>query len=1061
MERERWLKIERLYHEARARDASERSQFLAEACAGDESLRREVEALLAQGEGTGSFLGAPALDVAAQALARDQARGAGAASPDAMVGRTVSHYRIVERLGGGGMGVVYKAQDTRLGRAVALKFIRNSEWALPPSSPGSPALDHAALERFQREARAASALSHPNICTIYDVGEHDGQPFIAMELLEGQTLRQMLAQDVGPNSVRPGASAAGPSSDVRARHGVPLRIDTLLDLAIPIADALDAAHQKGIIHRDIKPANIFVISRGGTLQPKILDFGLAKLTHPEAQVGGQRTRDSKDSLTHTGMAIGTVDYMSPEQARGEELDARTDLFSFGAALYEMATGRAAFPGATTALIHDAILNRTPVAASSLNPQLPPRLEEIINKALEKDRDLRCQSAAEIRADLKRQKRDAESGRAVAAMSPSPETAVRTPSMQTPTGTPQTPVGTPALQRDIVQPRPARATTLPWAIAVLAIVAALALWAPWRASRPVEPHLLVRLSVDLGPDAMTGLSLTAAISPDGRRLVFPARAPDGKQQLATRLLDQAQPTLLSGTANGRDPFFSPDSQWVGFFADSKLKKVSVQGGAPVTLCDAPFGYGASWGEDGTVFAALSGLSNISRVPAAGGTPQLLTKLGKDEVTHRWPQILPGGQEILFTTATSGTGMETASVKAMSLKSGAGKTLVEQGYFGRYLPENGTRGYLVYLHQGVLFGAAFDPNRLEVQGTPVPLLEDVAANPLGGGGQFDFSGTPSGHGTLVYLAGKGAAQTWPVVWLDSSGKMQPLIPTPSPYVFPRFSPDGRRLALAMSSISGYDIYVYDLQRQAMTRLTNDGRSRVPVWTPDGKYIVFRSSVSGFGIWWIRSDGSGEPQQLLAAQNARVPWSFSPDGRRLAGSETSPEGGYDLWTVSLDTSDPDHLKAGNPEPFLRTPANENVPMFSPDGRWIAYRSDESRMDEIYVRPFPGGQGGKWQISTGGGLYAMWSNNGRELFYETADHRIMVVDYTVSGDSFVPGKPRLWSETQIFYSGVSNLALAPDGKRFAVFPMPEAAGPDRGSVHVTFLQNFLDELRRQIPGR
>jgi serine/threonine protein kinase len=314
------------------------------------------------------------------------------------------------------MGVVYKAEDIRLGRAVALKFIRDGGLALPQPSKGGPGIDPSALERFQREARAASALNHPNICTIYDVGEQDGQPFLAMELLEGETLRQMLANKVGPNGVRPGASAAGPYSDGGARHGVPLPLDTLLDLAIPIADALDAAHQKGIIHRDIKPANIFVVSRGGTLQPKILDFGLAKLVRLDAAADGQRTRDSGDSLTHTGMAMGTVDYMSPEQARGEDLDARTDLFSFGAVLYLMATGQEAFAGSTTALIHDAILNRAPVAASSLNPQLPPELERIINKALEKDRDLRYQHASEIRADLKRLKRDSDSGRAAAAMS---------------------------------------------------------------------------------------------------------------------------------------------------------------------------------------------------------------------------------------------------------------------------------------------------------------------------------------------------------------------------------------------------------------------------------------------------------------------------------------------------------------------------------------------------------------------------------------------------------------------------------------------------------------------
>ena len=558
--------------------------------------------------------------------------------------------------------------------------------------------------------------------------------------------------------------------------------------------------------------------------------------------------------------------------------------------------------------------------------------------------------------------------------------------------------------------------------------------------------------------MTGLNLTAIISPDGRRLVFPARGPNGKQQLATRLLEQAQATLLPGTENGRDPFFSPDSQWVGFFADSKLKKIAVQGGSPVTLCDAPFDYGASWGEDGTIAATLNVVSGISRVSDAGGRPQPLTRLGKGEATHRWPQVLPGGQAVLFTAASVPNGMENASVGVMSLKTGATKTLVTDGYFGRYLPANGTRGYLVYLHTGMLFGVAFDPGRLEVQGAPAPLLEDMAATPAMGGGQLDFARTPSGHGTLVYLAGKGVALNWPVAWLDASGKMQPLLAAKGVYTNPRFSPEGRSLAVEMSASNGADIYVYDLERETMTRLTFAGGS-APVWTPDGKHIAFRTTGS-FGISWVRADGSGEPHQILSAQINVVPWSFSPDGRRLAYFQTDAETGIDILTLPLDTSDPDHTKAGKPEPFLVTPSTELLPMFSPDGQWIAYRSDESGTNEVYVRPFSGTRGGKWQISNGGGLYAIWSNNGRELFYETADNRIMVLDYSVNGDSFVPGKSRLWSGEQIYYTGTSNLALAPDGKRFAVFPMPEAAGPETGSVHVTFLLNFLDELKRRIPG-
>lgn len=612
--------------------------------------------------------------------------------------------------------------------------------------------------------------------------------------------------------------------------------------------------------------------------------------------------------------------------------------------------------------------------------------------------------------------------------------------------------------------PSPAARRPWLVWIVAAVLTVALGfaaaGRWSAARPVELPL-TRLSVDLGPDAMTARNLTAATSPDGRRLAYMARAPNGKQQLATRLLDQPQATLLPGTEGGHVPFFSPDSQWVGFFAGGKLKKISFQSGAPVILCDAQFGIGASWGQDGTIIAALNLQTGLSRVPAAGGSPQPFSKLAKGEVTHRWPQILPGSQTVLFTASPTNIGMENASIKAMSLGNGATRTLVTRGYFGRYLPGNGTRGYLVYLDRGVLFGVAFDPDRLEIQGTPTPLLEDVAVSPyLDGGGQFDFSTAPSGHGTLVYLAGKVADLAWPVEWLDSSGKMEPLIATPAYYSQPRFSPDGRRLALTMRTSSGTDIYVYELARETMTQITFGGHAQQPVWTPDAQHIVFQWSAGGFGIGWVRSDGSGEPRQLLPTQNVTNPYSFSPDGRRLAYYESNPDTDFDIWTLPLDTSDPDRPKPGKPEPFLGASSQLVAPMFSPDGRWIAYRSNESGIGEIYVRPFPAGRGGKWQVSTGFGSYAMWSNNGRELFYErSSDHHIMVVDYAVHGDSFVPGKPRLWSGTRIFMPGNTNLALAPDGKRFAVFPRPENEEPESGSVHVTFLLNFFDELRRRVP--
>ena len=723
------------------------------------------------------------------------------------------------------------------------------------------------------------------------------------------------------------------------------------------------------------------------------------------------------SATKAGVILGTAAYMAPEQARGGAVDKRADIWAFGVVLYEMLCVRRMFAGDRLSDTLAAVLTKEP-DWSLLPAETPSTIRRLLRRCLERDRQHRLADIADARLEIE-----------------------------------EAPAGGGSEAPRQAEARPT--SWFPWAIAaaILAMLAGAGWWLAWRARRPVDLPL-VRLSVDLGPEAMTGRNLTAVISPDGRRLVFPVRGPKGKQQLATQLLDQTEATLLPGTENGEDPFFSPDGQWVGFVADGKLEKTSLQGGAPMALWPAQPGLGASWGEDGNIVMPYYGLAQLFRLPAAGGRMEPLTKLDKGEVTHRWPQVLPGGQAILFTAAPNAIGMESGNVEAMSLKSGVTKTLVAGAYFGRYLPGNGTRSYLLYLHQGVLYGAAFDPGRLEIQGTPVQLLGDVAANPFDGGGQFDFSAAPSGHGTLVYLAGKGAAgQTWPVVWLDSSGKMQPLITTPGAYMMPRFSPDGRRLALAMNTASGPDIYSYDLQRDTMTRLTVGGRAQLPVWTPDGKHLAFLGSSGGIGIVWMRSDGSGEAEVLLETRGKVFPWSFSPDGRHLAYHEQVGSAPYEIWTVTLDTSDPDHPKAGKPEQFM----HGLVPTFSPDGRWIAYRS--TARAEIHVRPFPAGRGGNWQISTGGGLYAFWSNNGRELFYETPDYHIMVVDYTVNGDSFLPGKPRLWSEKQIFFNIGSNLALAPDGKRFAVFPMPEAAEPEKGSVHVIFLQNFLDELRRQIP--
>jgi len=602
--------------------------------------------------------------------------------------------------------------------------------------------------------------------------------------------------------------------------------------------------------------------------------------------------------------------------------------------------------------------------------------------------------------------------------------------------------------------PRRVSTLLLAVVLAggALVVALAMWVLMRSTAEQRP--LTRFSVDLGPDAVAGRDLTVAISPDGRRIVFPIRGANGTPQLATRLLDQATPTPLPGTENGGDPFFSPDGQWIAFAADRKLNKISVLGGAAVTVCDAPGFRGGSWGEDGTIVAALgnSTVTGLSSIPAAGGTPQPLTKLVNGDRTHRWPQILPGGQSVLFTASTTDSQFEEATVQVLSVKTGQVTPVVHGGYFGRYLA-----GQLTYVHQGVLFGVPFDVARLAVRGTPVPLLDDVASDPTTAGGQLDVSQT----GTVVYRSGKAAARGSPILWLDRSGKTEPLLSKPGVYRSPRLSPDGQRLAIFLDSDRGRNLWVYDHARDIMTQLTFDGMSGGAVsWTPDGKRLAYSTFGPTWRIQAIRADGAGEPQPLLESKNAIVPSSFSPDGRRLLYFEIDPKTFQDLWTLPLDVSDPEHPKPGKPESFLRTPSLEYEPAFSPDGRWIAYKSGQrGRAVEVFVRPFPG-SGGQWQVSNGGGSEPVWSRNGKELFYLTPDGHIMVVDYAVKGDSFGAGKPRLWTDTRIWHlDGQWNMDLAPDGKRFVVFPLPEATAEDQGPVHVTFLLNFFDELHRRLP--
>jgi Tol biopolymer transport system component len=902
-----------------------------------------------------------------------------------MIGKTISHYRIVEKLGGGGMGVVYKAEDTKLGRFVALKFL-----------PEEYAKDRQALERLRREARAASALNHPNICTIYDIEESDGELFLAMELLEGQTLKHRMA-------------------------GKPFVVEELLDLGAQIADALDAAHAKGIVHRDIKPANIFVTDRG---HAKVLDFGLAKVRQghkiPEGVGLSQlpTAGASEEDLTSPGTALGTVAYMSPEQALGEEeIDGRTDLFSLGVVLYEMAAGRLPFQGNTSVAIFDAILHKAPVALVRLNPELPVELERIIDKALEKDRKLRYQSAAELRTDLVRLKRDTSSGRVATAESAAPAKGVHA-------------IG----RREVIIGSGASLLS--------AIVTGIAVWNLKPSTAPaLQP--VIRIVINLPPgQQLAGLENGSAVtlSPDGTELVYVARQ-GGPQQLYLRAMNGLEAKPIPDTQAGVSPFFSPDGQWLGFFVGGKMKKILVSGGAAVTLGDAPQPLGASWSSQGMVGFAPRPDGALQQVPDSGGTLQPLTRAEKGENSHRWPDFLPGGSAVLFAASPNPNSWNNAQIVVQPVGTGERRNLVQGGTNPHYAPS----GHLVYSQGGSLMAVPFDAQRLAVTGSAVPLVEGVRQSAFSGATQYSISTT----GSLVYVPGGVQSAQSRLVWVNRNGAEQALAAPAHSYLGPRLSPDGRRIAMAIQE-QETQIWQYDLSRDTLTRLTFEGNNNlVPTWTPDGKRIVFLSNKDGAqNLYWRLADGSGGLERLTTSEYAEIPHSWSPDGQLLAYVEVNPITGYDLWVLRIGDR-----KA---QAFLRTPFNESVPRFSPDGRWLAYISNESGRNEIYVQPYPG-PGGKWQISTDGGTEPVWNRNGRELFYRSGD-KMMAVDITTQ-PGFAAGKPRMLFEGRYEPAPITspNYDVSPDGQRFLMHKPRDSA--EAAPTQINVVLNWFEELKQKVP--
>jgi serine/threonine-protein kinase len=903
-----------------------------------------------------------------------------------MIGEKFAHYEITSHLGSGGMGEVYQATDSKLGRSVALKFL-----------PAAFADDLDRVARFEREARVLASLNHPNIAGIYGLEHAGGKKFLVMELVSGETLAERIARG-------------------------PLAADEALGIAKGICDAVEAAHERGIVHRDLKPANV-KITPDSTV--KVLDFGLAKdlATGPAASAASNSPTVNM-SATHPGVIIGTAAYMSPEQARGRNADHRSDVFSLGCILYEMLAGRQAFSGDDASEILAAVIKSEPDRAA-LPANLDPRVRGLLDRCLEKNPKRRWQAIGDVRIEIEN-----------VLANPAAEEAQRAPAA----------VAIGNRRREWILGVAAL-------VAMAALVVSLVLWAPWRVASPAEP---MRLNVELGADAgmsaaTVAFSSALAISPDGNTLVFGAEK-NGGTQLYVRRLGQLQALPLSGTSAASSPFFSPDGQWVAFFADGKLKTISITGGAAVALADAPNGRGGNWGDDGNiVFTPDSGTNAaLMRVPSAGGTAAPLTKLAQGDLVHRWPFVLPGAKGVLYTAHTAATGFETANIVLQPLPSGTPKILIRGGYHAQYVAS----GHIVYIHEGTLFAAPFDLNRMEITGTAVPAVEGVLAQPGNGAAEFDVSK----NGSLVYLPGKSVNAETPILWMTRDGKTKLLRPASSNWSNPHFSPDGRKLAVDIIAGNNADVWVYEWSRDSLTRLTFDpGDDRKPIWAPDGKRIVFASSRMGIlNLYWQNADGTGEVQRLTESSNVQIPGSFHPGGKYIAFQE-QPRGDYDLMILPIEGDEKSGWKPGKPSAFLSTPANEQEPMFSPDGRWIAYTSNESGRNEVFVRPFPG-PGGKWQISTGGGGEATWSQRRHELLYRTPDQHIMVASYTVEGDSFKADKPRPWSEQPVVALPRQRVFdLHPDGDRIAA--SVSSGQTENKTDNATFVFNFFDELRRIAP--
>jgi Tol biopolymer transport system component len=844
-------------------------------------------------------------------------------------GTRLGPYEIVASAGAGGMGEVYRAHDVRLDRDVAVKTIKGPF-----------------TERFEREARAISSLNHPNICTLHDVGEHEGSGYLVLEYIEGKPV-------------------AGPMPPEQA-----------CALGIQICEALHAAHRKGIVHRDLKPANILVTKQG----VKLLDFGLAKLTNgnsgvmraPSTTIGEQATIEA---LTGAHTVVGTPQYMAPEQIEGRDVDARTDIFAFGCVLYELLTGQRAFDGKTSSAVMAAVLATKPRPIDELVPLTPPGLERIVMRCLAKDPEDRWQTARDVAAELQW------------------------------VGQGGSKVGLPA----VVSGRRRLREGVAWAACAVAALVAAGFGVAW-AKRAPAPAPVVRFPL-LSPTGSQNLS-PPVVSPDGRHIAFAADA-DGKRLIWVRSLDTLQARPLAGTEGVVRPFWSPDSRFLGFMAGGSLKKVDIAGGPPTTICEAPNGADGSWSAEGVILFDGRSADPLWRVPAAGGTAQALS-FGDDTgptLGAGWPEFLPDGKHFLFTLGDSAE-MQLA---VGSLDSKVTKPLFKTTTRVQYAEP----GHLIFVRERTLVAQRFDLDSQSIVGEPVPIGQGLGSGDLG---LASFS--VSRNGVLVYREGELTGTR--LVWLDRAGKETPLVDAVADYRDTSFSPDGMRVAYDMSdnvnSTRG-DVWIRDVARGVSSRFTFDAAAEVnPMWSPDGRRIAYTSRAKGPGDLMMK-DASGtreaEPLLVSAAEEKYIS-DWSRDGKHIVYSVRG-EGheGWDVYALPLDGD-------RTPRPIVKTSFQENWATLSPDGRYVAYQSNESGRTEVYVHEFPEARN-KWQISTSGGTQAHWRGDGRELFYR-AGTALMAVAVT-TGTTFTIGSPvKLFDTRFAAVTARGHYRVWPDGQRFLV---------------------------------